>query len=157
MLTERGCPSFYFYFPEAKPSRKARQKNLIIPNVELVGSKQGVFEVHHPKHGNYFTATLKAKKLRSSPELDHAIFFWLMPHKVAVWIYWHLTKEAKDYAKEDIVENFLVDDSSSDENSDYNVLAGEKIGFANDLLQRKDGNGYFLKAFFAEHSSICKK
>ncbi|KAK8468195.1 hypothetical protein PHAVU_007G245866 [Phaseolus vulgaris] len=105
MLTERGCPSFYFYFPEAKPSRKARQKNLIIPNVELVGSKQGVFEgagcvatllhemrkhVHHPKHGNYFTATLKAKKLRSSPELDHAIFFWLMPHKVAVWIYWHV-------------------------------------------------------------------
>jgi len=47
--------------------------------------------VHHPKHGNYFTATLKAKKLRSSPELDHAIFFWLMPHKVAVWIYWHVS------------------------------------------------------------------
>jgi len=41
-----------------------------------------------------------------------------------------LTKEAKDYAKEeDAVENFLVDDSSSDENSDYNVLAGGKASF----------------------------
>ncbi|XP_047165818.1 uncharacterized protein LOC124835014 [Vigna umbellata] len=48
--------------------------------------------VHQPEHGNYFTATLKAKKLSSSPELDHAVFFWLMPHKVAVWIYWHAIK-----------------------------------------------------------------
>jgi len=40
-----------------------------------------------------------------------------------------LTKEAKDYAKEDIVENFLVDDSSSDENSDYKVLAGGKPSY----------------------------
>ncbi|XP_010538253.1 PREDICTED: uncharacterized protein LOC104812673 [Tarenaya hassleriana] len=23
---------------------------------------------------------------------DHAIFFWLMPHKVAIWIYWHALK-----------------------------------------------------------------
>jgi len=38
-----------------------------------------------------------------------------------------LTKEVKDYVKhEDAVENFLVDDSYSDENSDYNVLAGGK-------------------------------
>ncbi|KAK7365629.1 hypothetical protein VNO78_39269 [Psophocarpus tetragonolobus] len=48
--------------------------------------------VHHPEHGNYFTAILKAKKLCSSPESDHAVFFWLMPHKVAVWIYWHAIK-----------------------------------------------------------------
>lgn len=48
--------------------------------------------VHHPEHGNYFTASLKAKKLCSSPESDHAVFFWLMPHKVAVWIYWHAIK-----------------------------------------------------------------
>ncbi|XP_057433020.1 uncharacterized protein LOC130725847 [Lotus japonicus] len=48
--------------------------------------------VHHPEHGNYFTASLKAKKLCSSSEPDHAVFFWLMPHKVAVWIYWHAIK-----------------------------------------------------------------
>ena len=47
--------------------------------------------VHHPELGNYFTASLKAKKLCSSSESDHAIFFWLMPHKVAVWIYWHVS------------------------------------------------------------------
>ncbi|XP_014513463.1 protein CHROMATIN REMODELING 20 isoform X1 [Vigna radiata var. radiata] len=71
-----------------------------------------------------------------------------------------LTKEAKDYAKEeDAVENFLVDDSSSDENSDYNVLAGEKMGFANDLLQRKDGNGFFLKGWWNDllHGKIYKE
>jgi hypothetical protein len=36
-----------------------------------------------------------------------------------------LTKEDKDCVRpEDAVENFLVDDISSDENSDSNVLAG---------------------------------
>ncbi|XP_061352456.1 uncharacterized protein LOC133297350 [Gastrolobium bilobum] len=48
--------------------------------------------VHHPEHGNYFTASLKAKRLCSSSESDHAVFFWLMPHKVAVWIYWNAVK-----------------------------------------------------------------
>ncbi|XP_058728191.1 uncharacterized protein LOC131599972 [Vicia villosa] len=48
--------------------------------------------VHHPEFGNYFTASLKAKKLHSSSASDHAVFFWLMPHKVAVWIYWHAIK-----------------------------------------------------------------
>lgn len=39
-----------------------------------------------------------------------------------------LTKEDKDYVRhEDAVENFLVDDSSSDENSDSNVLAGGSL------------------------------
>ncbi|XP_048331235.1 uncharacterized protein LOC125422875 isoform X2 [Ziziphus jujuba] len=45
--------------------------------------------VQHPELGDYFTATLNAKKLSPSSMSDHAIFFWLMPHKVAVWIYWH--------------------------------------------------------------------
>lgn len=48
--------------------------------------------VHHPEFGNYFTASLKAKKLCSTSASDHAVFFWLMPHKVAVWIYWHAIK-----------------------------------------------------------------
>ncbi|KAB2601461.1 hypothetical protein D8674_002466 [Pyrus ussuriensis x Pyrus communis] len=45
--------------------------------------------VQHPNLGNYFTATLKAKRVSSSLASDHALFFWWMPHKVAVWIYWH--------------------------------------------------------------------
>ncbi|PQQ20446.1 uncharacterized protein Pyn_32727 [Prunus yedoensis var. nudiflora] len=48
--------------------------------------------VQHPELGNYFTATLKAKRVSSSLVFDHALFFWLMPHKVAVWIYWHAFK-----------------------------------------------------------------
>ncbi|TKY52100.1 CHROMATIN REMODELING 20 [Spatholobus suberectus] len=71
-----------------------------------------------------------------------------------------LTKEVKDYVKhEDAVENFLVDDSSSDENSDYNVLAGEKMRYANDLLQRKDDNGFFLKGWWNDllHGKIYKE
>ncbi|RDX92098.1 Protein CHROMATIN REMODELING 20 [Mucuna pruriens] len=71
-----------------------------------------------------------------------------------------LTKEVKDYVKhEDAVENFLVDDSSSDENSDYNVLAGEKMRYANDLLPRKDDNGFFLKGWWNDllHGKIYKE
>ncbi|CAJ2658653.1 unnamed protein product [Trifolium pratense] len=47
--------------------------------------------IHHPELGNYFTATLKAKKLCSSSTsiLDHAVFFWLIPHKIVVGMYWN--------------------------------------------------------------------
>ncbi|KAM1347221.1 hypothetical protein PS2_036177 [Malus domestica] len=48
--------------------------------------------VQHPNLGNYFTANLKAKRVSSTSASDHALFFWLMPHKVAVWIYWHAFK-----------------------------------------------------------------
>ncbi|KAA8514911.1 hypothetical protein F0562_018090 [Nyssa sinensis] len=48
--------------------------------------------VHHPKLGDYFVATLTAKRVPSTLVDDHALFFWLMPHKVAVWIYWHALK-----------------------------------------------------------------
>nr|AAO42861.1 At1g30130 [Arabidopsis thaliana]BAE99550.1 hypothetical protein [Arabidopsis thaliana] len=43
----------------------------------------------HPHFGNYFSATLKAKRIPLSRVSDPAVFFWLMPHKVAIWIYWH--------------------------------------------------------------------
>ncbi|KDP37987.1 hypothetical protein JCGZ_04630 [Jatropha curcas] len=48
--------------------------------------------VQHPKHGDYFVATLKAKRISSISVSDHDLFFWLMPHKVALWIYWHAIK-----------------------------------------------------------------
>lgn len=44
--------------------------------------------VQHPTLGNYFTATLSAKRVHSSSSsLSLAAYFWLMPHRVAVWIY----------------------------------------------------------------------
>ncbi|KAK7278207.1 hypothetical protein RJT34_23232 [Clitoria ternatea] len=71
-----------------------------------------------------------------------------------------LTKEEKDYVKhEDAVENFLVDDSSSDENSDYNVLAGEKMKYGNDMLPKKNDNGFFIKGWWKDllHGKIYKE
>ncbi|XP_044495023.1 uncharacterized protein LOC123217975 isoform X1 [Mangifera indica] len=48
--------------------------------------------VQHPQLGDYFVATLRAKRVSSVTVSDHAMFFWLMPHKVALWIYWHAFK-----------------------------------------------------------------
>lgn len=49
--------------------------------------------VEHPTLGNFFTATLHAKQVySSSSSLKLATFFWLMPHKVAIWIYWQALK-----------------------------------------------------------------
>ncbi|KAJ4977190.1 hypothetical protein NE237_002296 [Protea cynaroides] len=46
--------------------------------------------VEHPELGDYFTATLTAKRVSSTSSVT--IFFWLMPQKVAVWIYWQALK-----------------------------------------------------------------
>ncbi|KAL6977033.1 DNA helicase [Sarracenia purpurea var. burkii] len=55
-----------------------------------------------------------------------------------------LMKEGKDYGKrEDAVENFLADDSSSDENMDCNLITGEKQRNKNEILQRKSDNAFF--------------
>ncbi|XP_022886167.1 uncharacterized protein LOC111402234 [Olea europaea var. sylvestris] len=51
-----------------------------------------VISVQHPELGNYFTASLTAKRVTSLKAGDHAQFFWLMPHKVALWIYWNALK-----------------------------------------------------------------
>ncbi|XP_042454634.1 uncharacterized protein LOC122038770 [Zingiber officinale] len=52
-----------------------------------------VISVQHPTLGNYFTASLHAKRVQSSSSsIFLEKFFWLMPHKVAVWIYWQAFK-----------------------------------------------------------------
>ena len=51
--------------------------------------------VQHPELGDYFLATLKAKRISPASVHDHALFFWLMPHKVALWIYWHVSGTKK--------------------------------------------------------------
>lgn len=43
--------------------------------------------VEHPELGNYFAASLKAKRVKSETAHDMECFFGLMPHKVAPWIY----------------------------------------------------------------------
>ncbi|XP_057949717.1 uncharacterized protein LOC131144841 [Malania oleifera] len=51
-----------------------------------------VISVQHPELGDYFRSILSLKKVSSSFEADHDLFFWLMPHKVALWIYWQALK-----------------------------------------------------------------
>ncbi|XP_074269586.1 uncharacterized protein LOC141592711 [Silene latifolia] len=51
-----------------------------------------VISVQHPHFGDHFCAILKAKRVDSSVASDHMLYFWLMPHKVAIWIYWHALK-----------------------------------------------------------------
>ncbi|XP_048324064.1 protein CHROMATIN REMODELING 20 isoform X2 [Ziziphus jujuba] len=52
----------------------------------------------------------------------------------------------KDYVRrEDVVDNFLVDDSSSDENMDYNVVFGEKQKNSNEVMQGKIADSFFQK------------
>lgn len=61
-----------------------------------------------------------------------------------------MAKEDKECVRpEDVVENLLVDDISSDD-SDSNVLAGEKLKYTNDLPPRKDGNGFFIKGWWKD-------
>ncbi|KAJ7569114.1 hypothetical protein O6H91_01G141800 [Diphasiastrum complanatum] len=43
--------------------------------------------VEHPRLGNYFLATLTTKRVQNTVQ-DADAFFWLMPQRVAVWIYW---------------------------------------------------------------------
>lgn len=47
--------------------------------------------VEHPVLGNYFTASLTAKRVVFTSKLDYAIFFWLMPHKAAIYTYWQVS------------------------------------------------------------------
>ncbi|VFQ62592.1 unnamed protein product [Cuscuta campestris] len=54
-----------------------------------------------------------------------------------------LMKENRDATKrEDTVENFIVEDCSSDENTDNNVIPSEKPNQNNDLPLRKDATGF---------------
>lgn len=50
-----------------------------------------VISVQHPDLGEHFCAVLRAQRVSSSNAPDQMFFFWLMPHKVAVWIYWHVS------------------------------------------------------------------
>lgn len=45
--------------------------------------------VQHPEHGNYFTASLCANRVECS-QTSIERFFWFMPHKTALGIYWQV-------------------------------------------------------------------
>ncbi|XVF06452.1 hypothetical protein REPUB_Repub06bG0049200 [Reevesia pubescens] len=60
-------------------------------------------------------------------------------------------KEDRGYiSREDAAENFLADDSSSDENIDYNVAVGEKTRNVNDSLHEKSDYGFIQKGWWSD-------
>ncbi|XWS57776.1 hypothetical protein CRYUN_Cryun09bG0202200 [Craigia yunnanensis] len=62
-----------------------------------------------------------------------------------------LNKEYRGYiSREDTAENFLADDSSSDENMDYNAAVGEKTRNMNDSLHKKNDYGFFQKGWWRD-------
>lgn len=56
-----------------------------------------IISAKHPVLGDYFVATLKAKRVASGLVSEHAYFFWLMPHKVALFIYWNVSLMSNQY------------------------------------------------------------
>ncbi|KAJ8760391.1 hypothetical protein K2173_015058 [Erythroxylum novogranatense] len=57
----------------------------------------------------------------------------------------HLRKDRDYVSREDTIENFLADDSSSEENIDCNMNIGERPGSTNNYMQAKSENGFFQK------------
>ncbi|XP_039006040.1 protein CHROMATIN REMODELING 20-like [Hibiscus syriacus] len=59
----------------------------------------------------------------------------------------------------DAVENFLADESSSDENIDYNVDVGVKTGSMNDSLHKKNDYAFIQKGWWRDllHKNIYKE
>jgi DUF1365 family protein len=46
--------------------------------------------VKHPEFGNFFVASLSATRVEGI-QTSVEKFFWLMPHKTALGIYWQVT------------------------------------------------------------------
>ncbi|GMI65154.1 hypothetical protein like AT1G08600 [Hibiscus trionum] len=71
-----------------------------------------------------------------------------------------LNKEDRNYiSREDAAENFLADESSSDENIDYNVGVGDKTKSTNDSLHEKNDYGFIQKGWWRDllHQNIYKE
>ncbi|KAH0676667.1 hypothetical protein KY285_024468 [Solanum tuberosum] len=65
----------------------------VSPFMDMLGNwTMKTISVNHPKHGEYFSASLMAKRVSSSTHTDLDLFFWLMPHKIALGIYWQALK-----------------------------------------------------------------
>lgn len=63
-----------------------------------------------------------------------------------------LTRENKDYGKSDIVEKLLVEESSSDENINANMIAGDNTGKRNDVAQKKNENSFLYEDWWNDLS-----
>ncbi|KAA3472957.1 protein CHROMATIN REMODELING 20 [Gossypium australe] len=78
----------------------------------------------------------------------------LPPKTVFIWNHpgiLQLNKEDRNYvSREDAAENFLADESSSDENIDYNSGVGDKTRSMNDSLHEKNDYGFIQKGWWRD-------
>ncbi|XP_031743809.1 uncharacterized protein LOC101204586 isoform X2 [Cucumis sativus] len=97
---EQNPLSLYYCYQTDQDSAQHLEKCIaedMLGNWSIKSSAPGDYlhvtiSVQHPELGDYFSATLKLKRVSPSFGSDHSSFFYLMPHKVAIWIYWHAFK-----------------------------------------------------------------
>jgi hypothetical protein len=84
MLPDTGVKSLITVMAYMQDMKGVWQMQAAAPGHELLLR----IGVQHPEYGTYFQAILKAKRVVGVG--DPEAFTWLMPHKVAFWIYWQV-------------------------------------------------------------------
>ncbi|KAF8401988.1 hypothetical protein HHK36_012939 [Tetracentron sinense] len=99
----------------------------------------------------------------SSEKIRRSCFFAGYQALAQIWNHpglLQMSKEHKDYLRgEDAVENFLVDDSSSDDNMERDILVGERPRNKSDATHRKSNNGFLHEDWWKDllHEKIYKE
>ncbi|XP_068660987.1 protein CHROMATIN REMODELING 20-like isoform X2 [Aristolochia californica] len=114
-------------------------KTVFVITVKLSSLQRKLYKRFLDVHG--FTSVTSEKAIRRS------CFFAGYQALAQIWNHPGLLQLAKEYKdrhrQEDAVENFLVDDSSSDDNMDRDTQNGEKLKSKHDLSHRKTEDGFF--------------
>ncbi|XP_052191334.1 protein CHROMATIN REMODELING 20 [Diospyros lotus] len=114
-------------------------KTVFVIAVKLSPLQRKLYKRFLDVHG--FTTEVTSEKIRKR------CFFAGYQALAQIWNHpgiLQLMREDKEYVKrEDAIENFLVEDSSSDENVDCNMITGGKTRNNNEIPQRKNDNAFF--------------
>ncbi|KAG9447661.1 hypothetical protein H6P81_013789 [Aristolochia fimbriata] len=114
-------------------------KTVFVITVKLSSLQRKLYKRFLDVHG--FTSVTNEKVIRRS------CFFAGYQALAQIWNHPGLLQLAKEYKdrhrQEDAVENFLVDDSSSDDNLDRDTHNGEKLKSKHDFSHRKSYDGFF--------------
>ncbi|KAK3043158.1 hypothetical protein RJ639_000047 [Escallonia herrerae] len=114
-------------------------KTVFVIAVKLSPLQRKLYKKFLDVHG-FTNDTVSNEKIRKSFFAGYQALAQIWNHPGIL----ELMKENRDYGKrEEAVENFLADDSSSEDNIDENMINGDKLRNKNELLQRKNSNKFF--------------
>ncbi|KAM7526677.1 hypothetical protein LguiA_016579 [Lonicera macranthoides] len=114
-------------------------KTVFVIAVKLSPLQRKLYKRFLEVHG-FTNDTVSTEKIRKSFFAGYQALAQIWNHPGIL----QLMKENKDAWKhEDAVENFLVDDGSSDDNMDYNLVNEEKLRNKSEFQPRKNTNGFF--------------